>query len=70
MHETRFFLDFGLLFLAAAGGAAVAQLLRQPLIVGYVVAGILVGPFTPGPTIADPHSFEQFVHVDIRVQSR
>lgn len=53
MHETRFFLDFGLLFLAAAGGAAVAQLLRQPLIVGYVAAGIVVGPFTrdpPSPT--------------------
>ena len=65
MHETRFFLDFGLLFLAAAGGAAVAHLLRQPLIVGYVVAGILVGPFTPGPTIADPHSFEQFAELGV-----
>jgi monovalent cation:H+ antiporter-2, CPA2 family len=65
VHETRFFLDFGLLFLAAAGGAAVAQLLRQPLIVGYVAAGILVGPFTPGPTIADPHPFEQFAELGV-----
>ena len=65
MHETRFFLDFGLLFLAAAGGAAVAQLLRQPLIVGYVAAGIVVGPFTPGPTIADPHPFEQFAELGV-----
>ena len=65
MHETRFFLDFGLLFLAAAGGAAVAQLLRQPLIVGYVAAGIVVGPFTPGPTIADPHPFEQVAELGV-----
>ena len=65
MHETRFFLDYGLLFLAAAGGAAVAQLLRQPLIVGYVAAGIVVGPFTPGPTIADPHPFEQFAELGV-----
>jgi CPA2 family monovalent cation:H+ antiporter-2 len=65
VHETRFFLDFGLLFLAAAGGAAVAQLLRQPLIVGYVAAGIVVGPFTPGPTIADPHPFEQFAELGV-----
>jgi CPA2 family monovalent cation:H+ antiporter-2 len=65
VHETRFFLDFGLLFLAAAGGAAIAQLLRQPLIVGYVVAGILVGPFTPGPTIADPHPFEQIAEIGV-----
>jgi monovalent cation:H+ antiporter-2, CPA2 family len=63
--ETRFFLDFGLLFLAAAGGAGIAQLLRQPLIVGYVVAGIVVGPFTPGPTIADPHPFEQFAELGV-----
>ena len=65
MHETRFFLDFGLLFLAACGGAVLAQLLRQPLIVGYVVAGILVGPFTPGPTIADPHPFEQIAEIGV-----
>jgi CPA2 family monovalent cation:H+ antiporter-2 len=65
VQETRFFLDFGLLFLAAAGGAALAQLLRQPLIVGYVVAGILVGPFTPGPTIADPHPFEQIAEIGV-----
>ena len=49
MDEARFFVDLGLLFLAALGGAATAQLLRQPLIVGYVLAGIVVGPFTPGP---------------------
>src|SRR2546426_198287 len=65
VDETRFFLDLGLLFLAAFGGAALAQLLRQPLIVGYVVAGILVGPFTPGPTIADPHRFEQFAEIGV-----
>jgi monovalent cation:H+ antiporter-2, CPA2 family len=65
VHETRFFLDFGLLFLAAAAGAAIAQLLRQPLIVGYVAAGIVVGPFTPGPTIADPHPFEQFAEIGV-----
>jgi hypothetical protein len=34
MDETRFFLDLGILFLAALGGAAAAQLVRQPLIVG------------------------------------
>jgi CPA2 family monovalent cation:H+ antiporter-2 len=65
VHETRFFLDFGLLFLAACGGAILAQLLRQPLIVGYVLAGVLVGPFTPGPTIADPHPFEQIAEIGV-----
>ena len=33
---------------AALFGAAIALRLRLPLIVGYVLAGILIGPFTPG----------------------
>jgi len=33
---------------AAVVGAAVALRLRQPLIVGYVLAGVAIGPFTPG----------------------
>jgi CPA2 family monovalent cation:H+ antiporter-2 len=34
-------------------GGLVAQRLRLPTIVGYIAAGVLVGPFTPGLT-ADP----------------
>jgi len=33
---------------AALVGAAVALRLRLPLIVGYVLAGVAIGPFTPG----------------------
>ena len=65
MDETQFFIDLGLLFIAALGGAVLAQLLRQPLIVGYVVAGIVIGPFTPGLTIANPHPFEQFAEIGV-----
>jgi CPA2 family monovalent cation:H+ antiporter-2 len=65
MEHAQFFLDLGLLFLAALGGAFVAHLLRQPLILGYVVAGIVVGPFTPGPTIENPHAFEQFAEIGV-----
>ena len=43
---------------AAVLGAAVAWLARQPLILGYVAGGILIGPFTPGPTVSDVHTFE------------
>ena len=34
--------------LAALIGAGIALRLRQPLIVGYIVAGVAIGPFTPG----------------------
>src|SRR3989304_5358576 len=49
MDEPQLFVDLGLLLLAALGGGLLAQVLRQPLIVGDVLAGILVGPFPPRP---------------------
>ncbi|WP_437573712.1 hypothetical protein [Sorangium sp. So ce887] len=33
---------------AALLGAAVALRLRQPLILGYVLGGVAIGPFAPG----------------------
>src|SRR4051812_44722021 len=35
--------------IAAVVGALVARFLKQPLIVGYIFAGMLIGPYTPGP---------------------
>ncbi len=65
MEETRFFIDLGLLLLAALAGGALAQFLKQPLIVGYILGGIIVGPFTPGPTISDPHIFQLFAEIGV-----
>lgn len=63
--EARFFADLGLLLAGALAGGALAHLARQPLIVGYVLGGVLVGPFTPGPTISDPHTFRLFAEVGV-----
>src|SRR5256886_12584354 len=63
--ETRFITDLGLLFLAALGGGLLAQAVHQPLIVGYILAGALIGPFTPGPTLSDPHTFQLFADVGV-----
>src|SRR2546428_5175987 len=65
MPETRFLTDLGLLFLAALGGGLLAQAVHQPLIVGYILAGVLIGPFTPGPTLSDPHTFQLFADVGV-----
>src|SRR5256886_10338719 len=64
MPETRFLTDLGLLFLALGGGL-LAQAVHQPLIVGYILAGVLIGPFTPGPTLSDPHAFQLFADVGV-----
>jgi monovalent cation:H+ antiporter-2, CPA2 family len=61
-------LDVLVTFAAALGGALVlgyaARLLKLSPIVGYLVAGILVGPFTPG-FVADHKVAEQFAEIGI-----
>ncbi len=49
---------------AALGLGFVAQRLHIAPIVGYVLAGILVGPFTPG-FVADRHVAEQFAEIGV-----
>jgi Kef-type K+ transport system membrane component KefB len=47
--------DLTLVLVAALAGGLAAHRLGQPLIVGYILAGVLVGPFTGGFTVAlDP----------------
>ena len=46
--ELRFILDLGVAVGLALLGGAVAVRLRQPPIVGYIAAGVIIGPFTPG----------------------
>jgi len=63
--ETTFYRDLAYVFGAAVVGGAVARVLRQPLILGYVLGGILVGPFTPGVSITDVHQFELLAEVGV-----
>ncbi len=59
------FKDLALIFVAAMAGGLLARRLRQPLILGYVAGGILISPFTPGPSIADPHSLESLAEIGV-----
>lgn len=49
---------------AALAGAAIALRLRQPLIIGYVLAGVAIGPFTPG-IIGDTEAIAELAEVGI-----
>ena len=60
-----FFQDLAIVFLAAVAGGILARLARQPLILGYVLGGIAIGPFTPGLTISEPHAFELFAEIGV-----
>jgi monovalent cation:H+ antiporter-2, CPA2 family len=59
------FRDLAYVFVAAVLGAAVAWFARQPLILGYVAGGILIGPFTPGPSVSHVHTFEVVAEIGV-----
>ena len=46
-------------------GGSLAWALRQPLILGYVFGGLLISPFTPGPSVSDPRSFDLFAEIGV-----
>jgi CPA2 family monovalent cation:H+ antiporter-2 len=59
------FRDLTYIFLAAVVGGLVAWRLHLPLILGFVLGGIVVSPFTPGPQISDLHTFEVFAEAGV-----
>ena len=60
-----FFRDLAYVFVAAVLGAVLARLTRQPLILGYVLGGILISPLTPGPAVSNIHTFELFAEIGV-----
>ena len=60
-----FFRDFAYVFLAATAGGILAWRLRQPLIIGYVLAGALISPLTPGPKVEDAETLELFAEIGV-----
>jgi CPA2 family monovalent cation:H+ antiporter-2 len=59
------FRDLTYIFLAAVIGGLLAWRLRLPLILGFVLGGIAISPFTPGPHVSDLHTFEVFAEVGV-----
>lgn len=59
------FKDLSYIFIAAILGGIVAWRLRQPLILGYVLAGIAISPYTLGPRVNDVHTFQIVAEVGV-----
>lgn len=57
--------DIALILVAAFIGGVVAQRFGLPLILGYIMAGVLVGPNTPGPTVAEVHEIELLAEIGV-----
>jgi K+:H+ antiporter len=63
--EATFYREVAYVFGAALVGGVAAKIVRQPLIVGYVLGGILIGPFTPGLAISEIHQFELLAEIGV-----
>src|SRR5262245_29419138 len=57
--------DIAIILVAALLGGYLAQRLRQPLILGYIIAGILVGPHTGGVTVTEVHDIELLAEIGV-----
>src|SRR3712207_3333420 len=57
--------DIAIIVVAALFGGFLAQRLNQPLILGYIVAGILVGPYTGGVTVTEIHDIELLAEIGV-----
>lgn len=62
--EQTFIVEFGVILAIATILGIVARLLRQPLVLAYLVAGILIGPVALG-LIDNPHIIETFAEIGI-----
>ena len=57
--------DLGYLLLVCSGVGALAYIFRQPMILGFLVAGILIGPFGPFSLIKDTEMLNNFSEIAI-----
>ena len=57
--------DIALILVVAFLGGVIARRLGLPLILGYIVAGVLIGPNIGGPTVTDVHDIELLAEIGV-----
>ncbi|SPD72482.1 Kef-type K+ transport system, predicted NAD-binding component (fragment) [uncultured Desulfobacterium sp.] len=57
--------DIAIIVVAALLGGLIAQQLRQPLVLGYILAGVVVGPYTGGVTVTEIHDIELLAEIGV-----
>lgn len=63
-HETGLIATVSIALVVAFAGGFVATRLRLPPIVGYLLAGVAIGPFTPG-FVGDPEIATQLAEIGV-----
>lgn len=57
--------DIIVIVLAALVGAIIAHKLKQPLVLGYIIAGVIIGPYSLGATVSDAHEIEKLAEIGV-----
>ncbi|MDZ4717446.1 MAG: cation:proton antiporter [Roseiflexaceae bacterium] len=57
--------DIAIILVAALIGGYIAQRMGQPLLLGYIIAGVLVGPYTGGITVTEIHEIELLAEIGV-----
>ncbi|MFN8442875.1 MAG: cation:proton antiporter [Caldilineaceae bacterium] len=57
--------DIAIIVVAALVGGVLAQWAKQPLLIGYILAGLVVGPYTGGVTVSDIHNIELLAEIGV-----
>lgn len=57
--------DIAIIVVAGLIGGIIAQRLRQPLILGFILAGVFVGPYTGGVTVVEVHDIELLAEIGV-----
>src|SRR5919199_6698483 len=64
MPDARPVFEIGLVLLAAAIAGAISRRFGLPAVLGYLIVGLLIGPFTPG-YVADRHQIQVLADVGV-----
>ncbi|PWG80875.1 cation:proton antiporter [Pararcticibacter amylolyticus] len=66
IHLPQLITDLGLIMAAAAITTLIFKLIKQPLVLGYIIAGFLVGPhFKFIPTVAEEESISTWAEIGV-----
>jgi CPA2 family monovalent cation:H+ antiporter-2 len=64
MHELPLLINIAVALVAAFIGGSIARSIKLPTLVGYMLAGIVIGPFTPG-YIGDINTITQLAELGV-----
>ena len=66
MHETTFLQDLAIVMSVAALATLIFRQVGQPVVLGYILAGVVIGPHTPPfALIEDEHAIETLAELGI-----